>query len=279
MATMIAKPVDLKDTRTVKDRLSIITTTHLIPSAPSVWILHSTIQSLRKRLPVEGCRHLIYYDAPQDGGTRHERYLANLRDLCRRFDLELFVRPESGLKANMIEGLRTVTTPYMLFLEHDWRFRRPVDLERLLGVFDKYNFVNIVKFNIRNNDSRVGWDHFVEPEEEIAEIPLVRTSCWSNNPHVVRVSKWREEWFDVVGPERSERSFGIEEKLYWSYGKDIFTKGFREAHREWGSFIYGNLWDKPLVYHSNGSLSVGPALEYFAKLRRLVNRKLLRRHN
>ncbi len=256
----------------MKDRLTIVTTTHLLPSAPSVSVLRKTVAILRKSMNVEGCRHLVYYDQPADGGPRQEKYLANLERLAASHALELNVRPRSGLKKNLIEAIGATTTPYMMFLEHDWAFRRPVKIETLLDVFDKYDHVNHVRFNMHNNDSYFMWDHLIEPEDRIKEIPLTRTSAWSNQAHVARVSKWREEWLDIIGPEPDVRSYGVEEKLYWAYGRDIFTKGFHVAHPHWGTYLYGGMHARPFVHHTNGSVTTASLLEYGAKVKRLFQR-------
>lgn len=131
---------------------------------------------------VEGCRHLVYYDQPLDDSDRQKKYLANLEQLAARYGLELNVRPQSGLKKNLIEAIGVITTPYMMFLEHDWAFQRPVKIETLLDVFDKYDFVNHVRFNMRNNDSYFMWDHLIEPEDKIKELQLTRTSAGRTRP-------------------------------------------------------------------------------------------------
>src|SRR5215469_3724449 len=211
---MLAEKQKLSNHQPVKDRLTIVTTTHLLPSAPRVAVLKGTVDALRKNMNVAGCRHLVYYEQPANGGAREAQYLANLERLCERYGLELNVRPQSGLKTNLIEALDRVTTPYIFFLEHDWAIKRPIPLEMLLDVFDKYDFVNHVRFNMRNNDSYFQWDHLVEPEDRINELKLTCTSAWSNQAHIARISKWRQDWIKVVGPEPSTGSYGVEEKLY-----------------------------------------------------------------
>jgi len=255
-------------------KLTIVTTTHLIPSAPSVWILRKTIVSLRKTMDISGCEHRIYYDAPEVPNERHDEYLANLEKLASEMNLNLIVRPRSGLKANYLHAIDTLDTPYMLFLEHDWVFLRKVNIAQLIDVFDKYSFVNIVKFNKFSNDSHLWWDHFVEPEDRITELPLTRTSCWTNNPHVVRLSKWNDDWKAIVGENSTEGAAGIEEKLYWAYGKGIFSDGFRETHANWGCMIYGDISEPRIIRHINGSLSLVYYMEPFAKVLRLVKRTL-----
>src|SRR5947209_7736491 len=114
--------------KTIKDRLTIVTTYYMLPSAPRLTVLRKTIRRLRKHLPVGGCRHLLYYHDPADGSPRATQHLENLRKFCDEQGLELQVRPDSGIKVNLIEALGTVTTPYMLFLEYDLAFRRDIDL-------------------------------------------------------------------------------------------------------------------------------------------------------
>jgi hypothetical protein len=256
----------------VKDRLTIVTTTHLLPSAPSVNVLRKTLDILRSRLNVEGCRHLVYYDQPLEDTPRQRKYLANLEKLAAKYGLELYIRPQSGLKKNLVESIGVITTPYMLFLEHDWAFRRPVKLETLLDVFDKYDFVNHVRFNMRNNDSYFMWDHLIEPEDKITELQLTRTSSWSNQAHIARVSKWRKDWLAILGPEPAIRSYGVEDKLYWAYNRDIFTKGFHVAHPEWGNYLYGGPMARPFVHHTNGSVTTATLFEYVMKAKRLLER-------
>jgi hypothetical protein len=260
----------------MKDRLSIVTTTHLLPSAPSTSVLESSIKILRKSMNVEGCRHGVYYDQPLDGGDRERKYLANLEKLAAKYNFDLFVRPQAGLKLNLIEGIGATTTPYMMFLEHDWAFLRPIKIELLMDVFDKYEFVNHVRFNMRNNDSYYMWDHLIETEDRIAELPLTRTSAWSNQAHVARVSKWRNDWLAIIGPEKDKRSYGVEEKLYFAYNREIFNEGFHVAHPRWGNYLYGGIRARPFVHHTNGSLTTASIFEYGAKVKRLVQRTAAR---
>ena len=256
----------------VKDRLTIVTTTHLLPSAPRVSVIKSTVDYLRKRMNVAGCRHLVYYDQPADGGAREAKYLANLERFCGAYALELNVRPQSGLKKNLLEALDQIATPYLFFLEHDFAIKRQIPLERLLDVFDKYPFVNHVRFNMRNNDSCVGWDHLIEPEDRISELKLTRTSAWSNQAHIARVSKWRQDWLKIVGPKPATKSFGVEEELYWAYNRDIFNKGFWVAANEWGNYLYGGVNARPSVCHTNGSVTTASLMELPLKAKRLFVR-------
>jgi hypothetical protein len=261
----------------VKDRLTIVTTTHLLPSAPRVVVLKSTVDATRKHMNVAGCRHLVYYDQPADGGLRATTYLANLERLCESYGLELNVRQQSGLKKNLLEALEKITTPYIFFLEHDWAIKKRIQLELLLDVFDKYDYVNHVRFNMRNNDSCYAWDHLVEAEDRITELRLTRTSSWSNQAHIARMSKWRQDWLSVIGPEPSTISYGVEEKLYWAYNRDIFTKGFFEAHSEWGQYLYGGLHARPTVHHTNGRMTTASMLDLPLKFKRLIQRMAARR--
>jgi hypothetical protein len=240
----------MPDNDQLQARLTVVTTTHLHPGAPSTHGLERTVRSLRRKLEVAQCEHVVYYDAPKTGGDHHTKYLSNLQRLCEKYGLTLLVREGVGLKGNYLHAVGTVSTPYMLFVEHDWLFRRSIDVVSLLDVFDKYEFVNIVRLNRRGNDWHCGWDHIVEPEDRISEVKLTRTSAWSNHPHIVRLAKWRQDWRTIVGDEPGRGPDGVEDKLYWAYGKDIFTEGFRVAHAKWGSFLWGPIDQGPVIRHT-----------------------------
>jgi hypothetical protein len=125
----------------------------MLPSAPRLTVLRKTITGLRKYLPeTAGCRDLVYYHEPDDRSHRATKHLDNLRCFCNQFGLEVIVRPDSGVKVNMIEAVDTIDTPYMLFLECDLAIRKHVDLPGLLDAFDKCAFINYVHFDIGPND-------------------------------------------------------------------------------------------------------------------------------
>jgi hypothetical protein len=260
----------------IKDRLSIATTYYMLSSAPRLTVLRKTITRLRKYLPeTAGCRHLIYYHEPDDRSPKAMKHLDNLRRFCDQFGLELVVRPDSGVKVNMIEAVDTIDTPYMLFLEYDLAFRKHVDLPRLLDAFDKYPFINYVHFSPRANDSLYQWGHLIAPEERVSEVPLTRTSCWSNQAHVVRVRKWHDEWLAIIGRDKpSHPMYGLEEKMYWAYNRDIFTEGFYEANNRWGVYFYGDIRAKPKIAHINGAIHTGTIREYVNKAKRYMSRTI-----
>ena len=257
----------------IKDRLTIVTTYYQIPSAPRMTVLRKTIEGLRKNLDVAGCRHLVYYHDPADGTPRTRQHLENLRKLCDHYGLELYVRPDSGIKVNLIEAIGEVKTPYMLFLEYDLEYRRKIDIAKLLGVFDKYNYVNYVHFNTFMNNSLYQWGHLVQTEDRIPEVPLTRTSCWSNQAHVVRMSKWHDEWLDIIGTDKPAKPvLGLENRMYWDYNRDIFTIGFDEAVDKWGVYYYGEIDDGRTVRHNDGALNSGTVLEYLNKASRRLSK-------
>ena len=59
--------------------------------------------------------------------------------------------------------LKRVVTPYMIMLQDDWMFERPVELDRIIYLMDNYSHVNLVNFNKARNTIKSGkWE---QPEE------------------------------------------------------------------------------------------------------------------
>lgn len=229
----------------IKDLLTIITTTHIHEYAPSVDILEKNLESSYKNfLGVGECKHLLYIDSKRKDKV-YKQYIQNILNLTKdRFpNISLIDSPNSGLKFNYWHAINTINTPYMLFIEHDWDILHPVDTKKVLEVFNKYNFVNLVKLPKRANmiemdvASRIQ-DYIVEPEPRIKELDLTKTSSFATNPHIIRVSKFLNEWkYHLNYPGSDPNS--IELPLFHKFRDEIKTFGFEEVHNKWGCYNYG----------------------------------------
>jgi hypothetical protein len=152
--------------------------------------------------------------------------------------------------------LGEVTTPYLLFLEHDWEFQDPeIDLENLIRVFDQNEMVNYVRFNKRKNIIS-NFDFILEKETSIKDIDLIRTVAHSNNPHLVRVEKFRTEWLPIClndshcqKMDSRGKAFGIENPLFKQHMHDVRKMGFTHAQEIWGTYIFGQIGDPPRIKH------------------------------
>ena len=148
---------------------------------------------------------------------------------------------------NWIEAIGKSTTPYMLFLEHDWAFKRPVKIATFLDVFDKYDFVNHVRFNMRNNVLAM-WDHLIEPEDRIPELPRPGPARGPASP---RVSKWRDDWLATIAPLRDPAPGGSRTALLGSTGTS--SPRVRGGPTPMGQVPLRRGEARPFVHHTNGS--------------------------
>lgn len=244
----------------MKDKVTVITTTHVHSYAPSTSILKQNLDSAYKMFKNLGeCSHLIYLDSKIKNQI-YEDYVNNILELIKDFDnIELIDSPNSGYKFNYWHAIHTVTTPYMLFIEHDWDFLHPVDLPLLVQVFDKYNNVNLVKLPKRDNMLAMDradrlWDFIIKPEENIPELALTKTSSFATNPHLIRVSKFLNEWkYHMYYPGSNSNS--IELPLRDKYRDEIGAFGFDEIHKRWGCYNYGTPDGPKYITHLDASKS------------------------
>lgn len=140
-----------------------------------------------------------------------------------------------------------VDTPYLLFLEHDWFISLSlIDTKAILLAMDNHPDINSVRFSKRPNIVS-NYDFLLAREHNCPEVPLLRTPGHSNNPHILRVSTFRDQWLpiclsDPVCTQWKMRgtAFGIENPLFKKHLLDIRQSGFEQAHTDWGTYVYGD---------------------------------------
>lgn len=234
------------------DNVSIITPTHILPSAPATHIIEKMLESLYGN--VIGSRyvnHYVFVDSDITNPNR-EQYIANLNKLRNTYSnlyiIEVF---DSGLKTNYINGLRLSKTPYIFFVEHDWVFLEKIPLNRFIEVMNNNNHINFIKLSKRDNMELGGWDSILE-ESPIHD--LIKTSSWSNHPHVARKKKWIDEWLNIIDPSvKAIKSYGIEDVMYNKYQEDIHKLGFNRAHEKWGCYNWRTNSGIACIKHLDGS--------------------------
>lgn len=228
------------------------------------WLFY--LRYLIKSLPeyLYKCRFIISYDsASLDDRFHIHRYFRDIKsEICPYIS---FV--DYGLISSLDNILNKVQTDYFLFLEHDWVFldKEAIDYLNLLKVFDKYNFINAVWFSKDDNSVRAfeicdDIDGSVTPfirDPRIAEMPLITTCRWSNNPVIFRTSKMKE-WFDQKIKNQylntmHQGCHNIEETMIPLYRKEILDYGWDNIRNSWGTFLYGDIGDGPYVAHTDAS--------------------------
>jgi hypothetical protein len=241
--------------------VTILTPTSPIPSHPSTVIIERAIKSLGAKAGLTGCRHLIVCDgcpddAPLELRERYEEYKQTLRRLAdeQKFctAVEIVELPACvGLSGVIRAGIPLVKTPYVLVYEHDWEIVRHIDTLGILLTFEKCPDVQYVRLNKRHTIES-GWDWVLKPDTRSRPVPLVRTSCWSANPHFARIAYYMKMILPRIADQPGGGTTGFEHPLFYAYQEDIRTLGFDRAQQHWGVFIYGKLGDPPVVRHLDG---------------------------
>ena len=207
--------------QSLKNKITILTPTHsfkvetsgglkgylnTVPSAPSTSLVTKGIDSIYKYTNLKGCRHIIGLD--HKGSRLDEVYHNNLKKLKddARYESLRILRSSCPTRDPKITAttlfllLRDlVETDYFLMWEHDWEFITEIDMEGVIEVMDKYEFINYVRFGAGVNEKNDLHFH-LEQEERVPEMPLLRSPSWSGNPHMCRTSTWKNWWKKLVYP-------------------------------------------------------------------------------
>lgn len=224
----------------MEDLVTVITTTHIIPTAPSTEIIESTITSFYKNFKdASTLRHLIYIDS-NPSNENNDKYISNVYKLKEKWpNIEVYDRPNSGLKANYLEGINISTTPFLFFLEHDWVFTEQVPLRSLIDIFINNSNVNYVRFMMDKDK--------IQCNSNIYITYLIESKEWVNHPHISRREKWLQDWINVVNPNvKSVESYGIEMELGIRYFYDLEIS---KKSMSWGCYSYIT----PCIEHTDGS--------------------------
>ncbi|KAJ3265030.1 hypothetical protein HDU76_012095, partial [Blyttiomyces sp. JEL0837] len=165
-----------------------------------------------------------------------------------------------GQALSVRQGLRFVTTPYVLATQHDWRFQYPIDLTPILNTMETHPEVKYISFISRRSQnyttskviSNGGFPSSAIatlPPESPYNIPLCRSFFWYDKNHIASVAHYRTF---IYGHGRFKRGDFIEDKFGQEMIRDI-KEGGLEAWKKYGTFLYypdgGRTWH---LVHVNG---------------------------
>ena len=85
-----------------------------------------------------------------------------------------------------------IQTKYILYLQEDWMFERPIDIDKLVWIMDKNQDINLIFFNkIRNNAS------INQQKQEMVDYEGYKFCCyhsWTMLPALWRVDFVKKHW-------------------------------------------------------------------------------------
>ena len=223
---------------------------------PSTGWIEKTIDSLYKRCPdAKSIPTTIVLNADQVSDyERSLRVLCNQRNYTLRLDSSPGYR---GVRLNMCEWFKH---DYLFLVEHDWELCVDLDLVSLVQTFEEHDHVNYIRFNKRANvvtpkltaTRRNGGDLYLIQDTK-TDVPLLATPQYSNNPHIERMSKYRE-WCEVVKNNpvfagMNGGAGGFEHPLQEKSLDDMEAHGISKRNEMWGTYIYGKIGDPQATKH------------------------------
>lgn len=224
------------------------------------YLIYSLPEELKK------CRFIIRYDNSENLPNVEMQLVNYFKNQQSDLNVRISVG-KGGLISSIKYGLENIQTKYFILLEHDWVFLKKdsVNFTHLISALENNEFVNAVWFNKDDNQMR-GFEICrdksdrttpFDVDRRIKEVSLISSVRWSNNPAIFRKNKYIE-WFDkYINNEfvdiQNQRQYNVEETIIPLY-RDIVSKNLWEDVRDdWGTFIYGELGDDPIVAHTDAS--------------------------
>ena len=256
----------------MRDKLTVCIFTHIIKANTNEPYLENEmipkmISSVINVLKLGDVRYRIYCDSDMflNYPKLAEEYVKNIEKSVSIFegvDIEVVRETQSGLRGNWQLAIKTCSTPYMMFLEHDWEFLTDVKVEKVIDAFEKYDKISLIRFpkrdvtekSIRNNPD-IHFDWVLEDVKGMdkLEIPLSNVTCFSGNPHIMKVSSALEKFIPALEANKpytnTKQSYHLEKEMrpmvletYKKYGKET-------SQDYWGTYQYGVIPQKQVVRH------------------------------
>ena len=232
-----------------KDKITIVTFTHLWKNAPSTELIEKTLDSIYSFMDINGCRHIINYDKKGDS-EREEQYLENLNKLKYKYNNNIKITTYNTIskKRSYIysEIVEKCDTKYIILWEHDFILEREIDIKSIVECMDKNNDINYIRFSKREIIPQGNIDGWME-EDNTRSIPLVKFCGYTGNPHIER-----RDWFikyckPLIYNVFVQKRNSIERAM----NKDIMRRkdkyGFNKTHNFIGTYIYGKIGDDRFV--------------------------------
>lgn len=187
----------------MKDITAIIPVS-AIPTHPSSEILDETIKSVRERLPE--IEIILMFDGVADAKTTlKDNYELFKQNMLWRIEHEmenvtpLVFEKHMHQSLMMIEALKIVRTPTILFLEQDTPLHNEIPFEKLIEPITT-GYIDVIRFHF---EAQVHPEHeylMLDKEPiDILGVPFLRTRQWSQRPHLASTNWYRamvDKYFD-----------------------------------------------------------------------------------
>ena len=167
-----------------------------------------------------------------------------LQDMKRNKSITDFVyhNPAIGLGPAMDRMFKKyVTADYMLYLQEDWEFERPVDIDKITWMMDQNKDVNLVYFN--KYRTTVAMSGFTQQPVNKSGVNLCLSNSWPFLPGIWKMPfvrpRWRtrknnpESWFTQVFEGRENAGWCRKNMGAYIYGKQGEHRYVRHIGNSW----------------------------------------------
>ena len=126
---------------------------------------------------------------------KSKRVINYLEKLKKRGEIHEYCvhSPAVGLGRAMDFMLRSkITANYMIYLQEDWEFERPVDLDRIIWTMENHHEINLLLFNKFRNMASV--TRVKQPQFTYKGLDMCLSASWAFLPGIWRMSHAMKYW-------------------------------------------------------------------------------------
>lgn len=278
------------------DLITVVMPTCPVPSHPETAMIEEVVRSIRAQLPE--AEIIIPCDGMRPSFAEHQAdydlFLRRLAWLCEHewYNVVPIILDEWGHQSGGTRaGLELVTTPILLFVEHDTPVTGEIDWEGLCEVLlardadmIRLNHQTAIHHDHRGMmlddvpehadqyDDELGtWELSEEERVQVKhfgprDVPLMRTTQWSQRPHLTTTAFYRERVMPNFAPE--DRTY-IEWVMH-SAAQNGIEHGMEQQWDKWRLCIYapeGNL-QRSLHLDGRAGASTADSVAAFEEIKR-----------
>jgi len=229
----------------MSDEITVIITSSPCKRHPSTEMIFETIKLIRKQLT---SKIIILLDGvkPEQEYLRdaYEQYKVDLMFwLTAQDNIEAIAFPDFQHQTGMIKNIiPTVKTPFVLFIEHDFPVVGHIPWNNIGNVL-RTGKANLVRFYLEDKLIPQHRHMFVNQEPELIDgVPLIKTSQWSQRPHICHTQLYRQ----IVDQYITGNKTYIEDDIHGRFAID-FTQS-KNPEKDWGKH-------KLTIYSPRGNIS------------------------
>lgn len=196
------------------DEITVIIPTSPIPSHPDTAIIEATIRSVRQQLPKAEIVLMIDGIRPEQ-----DHYSSNYHEYVRRLlwktnhemtgIFPIVFETHHHQAAMTMTALEHVRTPAVLFVEHDTPIDGDIPWMNMMWALEDFDVIRLLhEAHILPDYKHLMMD---EQPQTWHDIPLVRTTQWSQRPHLASTEYYRRIIHEHFSPESRTM---IEDKMH-----------------------------------------------------------------